>query len=39
MLETAGFSIFLIIPLAIILILIGVTIWFFKRKSKRDRNF
>ncbi len=39
MLGTTGFSLFLILPLIIILGLVGVTIWFFKKKSKKDKNF
>jgi hypothetical protein len=39
MLGTTGFSLYLILPLIIILILIGVTIKFFRNKSKKDKDF
>jgi O-antigen ligase len=39
MLGTTGFSLYLLLPLIIILILIGVTIKFFKNKSKKDKDF
>jgi|GEM_PF-5366573 hypothetical protein len=35
----SGVALFVIIPMAIILVLIIATILFFKRKSEKDKNF